>query len=245
MIVVAGAISSGCLDFAKGMQRAKYDYRAARNICHAHRRDRQVCMDTVDEAYKHGADPATYVPEHERQRAEKQRREQEERQQRILAGCSSARDLIGRSFAKGAYANAYKIAEESDGVCPDSDGINAALLAEVRRMSPQEVAAYRNADIARVYWRPLEIWDWFSAARSGKLVSDRGVYLVGTIGQQFDQSVLLEINDSMRVVIRLDKQRFFPAGEPFYGIGRFVEIGKFTTAIGARVDMPVFDLVYR
>jgi hypothetical protein len=164
-IFVAGTLSSGCLDFAKGLQRAKYDYRAARRVCHATRVDRQVCMDTVDEAYKHGADPTTYVPQHERQRIEQQRREEEERRERILAGCSSAPGLIRSAFAKGAYAQAYRIAEESEGVCPQSDAVSGALLAEVRKMSPREVAACRSNDIARLYWRPIGMLDWMDAAK--------------------------------------------------------------------------------
>lgn len=243
-IFLAGTLSSGCLDFAKGLQRAKYDYRAARRVCHATRVDRQVCMDTVDEAYKHGADPATYVPEHERQRAEQQRREEEDRQQRILARCSSAPELIRASFAKRACAQAYKIAEESEGVCPESARVSSALMAEIRKMSPQDVAMCRSEDIARLYWRPIEIWDWFAAASGGKLISEQGVYIPGTIEQQFEGHAMVEVSETIRVVVRLDRQRLFQIGQPVYAIGRFVEIGHFTTALGARVDMPIFDLVY-
>ncbi|MBY0275760.1 hypothetical protein K2Z84_10475 [Candidatus Binatia bacterium] len=243
-IVVAGTLSSGCLDFAKGLQRAKYDYRAARRVCHATRLDRQVCMDTVDEAYAEGADPATYVPQRERDRLERQRREQQERTDRVLARCSSAPDLIRAAFAKRECAAAYKIAEESEGVCPDGDGVSEALLAKVRKMSPDEVAACRSDDIARLFWRPIEIWDWMAAAGRGKLISTNGVYIPGTVEQQFDDRVVLEVGETTRLVLRLDRKRFFQTGAMVYAIGRFVEIGHFTTALGALVDMPVFDLVY-
>ena len=244
-IVVAGTLWSGCIDVSKGLRRANYDYRAARRVCHATRVDRQVCMDTVDEAYKHGADPATYVPQHERQRIEQQRREEQERQARIHARCDSASDLIRAAFAKRSYAEAYKIAEESEGGCPSSEAINGALLTEVRKMSRLEVASCRSDDIARLFWRPIEVWDWFSAAGSGTFVADRGVYIPGTVTQQFDDYAMLEVSETMRVVVRLDRQRLFQIGEPVYFIGRFSEIGHFTTAIGARVDLPIFDLVYR
>ena len=243
-IVVAGALLSGCIDFAKGMQRAQYDYRAARRVCHATRVDRQTCMDTVDEAYTEGADPATYVPRHERQRIDQQQREKQERRDRILARCESAPDLIGAAFAKRSYSQAYKIAEESEGVCSQSPAINTALLAAVRKMSPEEVATCRSDDIARLYWRPIEVWDWMAAAGRGKLILTNGVYIPGTVEQQFDDRVVLEVSETTRVVLRLDRKRFFQTGAMVYVIGRFVEIGHFATALGAPVDMPVFDLVY-
>lgn len=112
-------------------------------------------------------------------------------------------------------------------------------------MSPTEVATCRNDDVARLYWRPIELWDWLSAAGRGQFITDQGVYLSGTVEQQFDENAILEVTRTIRVVLRLDRQRFFQDGEPLYVIGRFVEIGHFTTALGARVDMPVFDLVYR
>lgn len=245
VILVASTVSSGCIDFAKGAQRAKYDYRAARNMCHAYRVDRQVCMDTVDEAFAEAADPATYVPKHERERLERERREQQERTDRILARCSSAPELIRAAFAKRECAQAYKIAKESEGVCPDGKGISAGLLAQVRRMSPQQVVACRSDDIARLYWRPVEIWDWYSAASGGKFMADRGVYISGQVTQQFDDKATIEVSEAMRVVVRLDRQRLFQVGEPIAFIGRFAEIGHFTTALGASVDLPVFDLVYR
>jgi len=244
-IAVAGTLSSGCVDFAKAAQRSKYNYQAARNICHATRRDRQVCMDTVDEAFAEAADPATYVPKHERERLERERREQQERTDRILARCSSAPDLIRAAFAKRECAQAYKIAEESEGVCPDGNGISAALLAQVRTMSPQQVAACRSDDIARLFWRPIEIWNWFAAASSGKLIADRGVYVSGQVSQQFDDKAVVDVSEGMRVVVRFDRQRVFQIGQPIDFIGRFSEIGRFTSALGARVDMPIFDLVYR
>lgn len=242
-IVMAGSLSSGCIDFAKGMQRAQYNYRAARRVCDA-AVERQVCRDAVDEAYKEGADPATYVPKQERQRIDQQQSEERERRDRILARCDSATDLIRAAFAKHSYSQAYKVAEESEGICPQSPPINAALLAEVRKMSPPEVASCRSADIARLYWRPIEIWDWFAAAGRGNLISTNGVYIPGTVDQQFQGNVVVAIGETTRVVLRLDRGRFLRGGDMVYVIGRFVQIGQFATALGARVDMPVFDLVY-
>jgi hypothetical protein len=244
VILVASTVSSGCIDFAKGAQRAKYNYEAARNICHATRRDRQVCIDTVDEAFAEAADPATYVPKHERERLERERHEQQERTERVLARCSSAPALIRAAFAKRECTQAYKIAEESEGVCPDGNGISASLLTQVRAMSPQEVVACRSDDIARLYWKPVEIWDWFAAASSGKLIADRGVYVSGQVTQQFDDKAVVDVSEGMRVVVRFDRQRLFQIGQPIDFIGRFSEVGHFTSALGARMDMPIFDLVY-
>ena len=111
-------------------------------------------------------------------------------------------------------------------------------------MSPQEVASCRSADIARLYWRPIEILDWFAAAGRGNLISTSGVYIAGTVDQQFEGNVVVVIGGTTRVVLRLDRKRLFRGGDMVYVIGRFLEIGQFATALGARVDMPVFDLVY-
>jgi len=201
-------------------------------------------MDTVDEAYKHGADPTTYVPEHERQRIEQQRREEEERRQRILERCPTAQNLIARAFAKQVYAEAYKIARESEGVCPNSEAIRATLAGEIRMMSPSEVARAGSAEVARLYWRPVGILDWMDAAARGTFIADRGVYIPGTVEQQFDNYAVLEVSETIRVVLRLDRRRLFQEGQPLYVIGRFAEMGRFTTAFGVRTDLPVFDLVY-
>jgi hypothetical protein len=106
------------------------------------------------------------------------------------------------------------------------------------------VASSRSDSIARLYWRPIEIWAWLAAAGRGELISTNGVYIWGTVEQQFEDHVVLEVSETVRVVLRLDRKRFFQPSGLAYVIGRFVEIGRFTTALGVRTDMPVFDLVY-
>lgn len=200
-------------------------------------------MDTVDEAYERGENPATYVSEKERKRLEQERRDEEERQQRIRARCSSAPELIRAAFAQREYAEGYKIAEESEGVCHEAERVNSALTTEVRKMSPQEVATCRSSGIAKLYWRPLDIWDWFDAANDGKLIREQGVSIYGTVTQLIDGHAMIGTANGIRVVIRLG-QRAFKVGWPVYAIGQFVEIRHLTTTLGTPADIPIFDLVF-
>jgi len=205
--------------------------------------DRQVCMDTVDEAFAAAADPATYVPKHERERLERERREHQERTDRILARCSSAPDLIRDAFSKHSYALAYKIAKESEGVCSNSAQVRSTLTSEVRKMSPQQVTTCGSSYIAELYWQPLEIWDWLDAAKKGKLITARGVYIMGTVLQQLDGHAMVEMPTGHRVIMRLGHHPF-QLGRSVYAIGKFVEVRHFTTSVGTPVDIPTFDLVY-
>lgn len=250
MILTLGvvvALSSGCSEAAKSLHRLSYNYPAERQQCRGlhEEADYKACVADVDEAQQKAIDPVTLVARREEERrALRKGREERERKDRIRAHCSSAPDLIRASFAKRAYAQAYKIAEESDAVCSERDAINAMLLSEIRKLSPQEVASSRSDAIARSYWRPIEIWAWLAAAGRGNLISTNGVYIPGTVEQQFDDHVVLEVSETVRVVLRLDRKRFFQTSDLVYVIGRFVEIGRFTTALGIRTDMPVFDAVY-
>lgn len=199
-------------------------------------------MDTVDEAFAEAADPATYVPRAERERLERERREQQERTDGILARCGSAPDLIRGAFAKHAYAQAYKIAKESERVCSNSAQVSSTLTNEVRKMSPQQVTTCGSGHIAELYWQPLEIWDWLDAAKKGKVITARGVYIMGTVLQQLDGHAMVEMPTGNRVIMRLG--HYPPLGRSVYAIGRFVEVRHFTTSVGTPVDIPTFDLVY-
>jgi hypothetical protein len=250
-IILAALACSACGGLVRAVQRSGYDYEWERTKCNTVRDDeeRSLCLEDLRTAQEKAIEPTGYVAaradERRRAKNESERRtEKQERNERIRARCSSAPDLVRASFAKRAYAQAYKIAEESDGVCPERDTINATLLSEIRTLLPQEVASSRSDAIARLYWRPIEIWAWMAAAERGDLISTNGVYIPGTVEQQFDDHVVLEVSETVRVVLRLDRKRFFQTSDMVYVIGRFVEMGRFTTALGVRIDMPIFDAVY-
>jgi len=239
--------SVGCREAARGIRRLTYDYPAERQKCDrlTNEAARVGCRDDVAEAQEQAIDPVAYVAKQVEQRryTDEVRREQAERD-RILARCPTAQNLIARAFAQQVYAQAYKITKESEGVCPNGEAIRATLVSEVRMMSPREVARAGSDDIARLYWRPVGVLDWMDAAARGTFISDRGVYIPGTVEQQFDEYAVLEVSETIRVVLRLDRPRLFQEGQPLYVIGRFVEIGRFALALGTRVDLPVFELVY-
>jgi hypothetical protein len=233
------------------MRRSGYDYEWERTKCNTLRDDeeRSLCLEDLRTTQEKAINPTGYIAARadERRRAKNESERQteaRERKDRIRARCSSASDLIRALFGKREYTRAYKIAEESDGVCSERDTINSTLLSEIRTLSPQDVASSRSDSIARLYWRPIEIWAWLAAAGRGELISTNGVYIWGTVEQQFEDHVVLEVSETVRVVLRLDRKRFFQPSGLAYVIGRFVEIGRFTTALGVRTDMPVFDLVY-
>jgi len=239
--------SAGCSEAARGIRRLNYNYPAEREKCErlTDEATRVGCLDDVADAQRQAIDPAAYVAKQSESRryTDEVRRGQAERD-RILSRCPTAQNLIARAFAQQVYAQAYKITKESEGVCPNSEAIRATLVSEVRMMSPTEVARAGSDDIARVYWRPVGILDWMDAAARGTFIADRGVYIPGTVDQQFDEYAVLEVGETIRVVLRLDRRRLFQDGQPLYVIGRFVEMGRFAMALGARVDLPVFDLVY-
>lgn len=250
-VVVIALTCSACGGLVRAMRRSGYDYEWERTKCNTLLDDeeRNLCLDDLRTTEEKAIEPTGYIAARadERRRAKKEHErqtEERERTARIRARCSSASDLIHASFAKRAYTQAYKIAEESDGECSERDAINATLLSEVRKLSPQEVASSRSAAIARLYWRPIEIRDWLTAAGRGELISTNGVHIAGTVEQQFDDRVVIEVSETVRVVLRLDRKRFFQTSDMVYVIGRFVEMGRFTTVLGVRIDMPVFDVVY-
>ena len=244
---LAVAWSVGCGEAVRSIRRSSYNYAAERTKCErlTNEAARVGCVDDVAHAQQEAIDPVAYVAKQSESRRYTSEilRDQAERD-RILSRCPTAQDLIARAFAQQAYANAYKIAKESEGVCPNSEAIRATLAGEIRMMSPREVERAGSDDIARLYWRPVGILDWMDAAARGTFVADRGVYIPGTVEQQFDNYAVLEVSETIRVVLRLDRRRLFQEGQPLYVIGRYAEMGRFATAFGVRTDLPVFDLVY-
>lgn len=109
-------------------------------------------------------------------------------------------------------------------------------------MSPRHVTTCGSGYIAELYWHPLEIWDWLDVAKKGKVITARGVYIMGTVLQQLDGHAMVEMPTGNRVIMRLDHHP--PLGRSVYAIGQFVEVRHFTTPVGTPVDIPTFDLVY-
>ena len=243
---VLALVGSSCTEMGLALQRRRYDYQWERQKCLTLTNDeeREICLGDVEKAEKVAAYPGYFVSERSQAKLKTERQAfQENEREQLLARCRSATDSIRSAFRDGKFGEAYRITQESK-ACPQADEIRATFLEAVRRLSPQQVAAQRNEDVARIYWRPIELFDWMTAANRGTFITDRGVYLMGLVEQQFDGYAILHTNTDQRVALRLDRPRYLRREHPLVVIGRFAELGPFTTAIGARVDIPVFDIVY-
>lgn len=235
-----------CSEISLALKRSRYDYKWERQKCLTlvDGEERDTCLGDVEKAEKIAAYPGYFVSERSEAQLKKERQAfQEHEREQLLTRCRSAADAVRTALRDGKSGDAYRITQESN-TCPQADAIREVFLAEVRKLSPQQVAAQQNEDIALVYWRPIELSEWVRESSEGTFVTDRGVYIVGLVEQQFDGFVILQTNIDLRVALRLDRPRYIQQQFPIYVIARFSELGRFNTALGARADIPVFDLVF-
>lgn len=241
LVIVAAAFLTSCTQAM--LSGLRYNYNRAHDQC-AYEPPAQYgeCVQAIRSLAQRGADPNEYWASKER-RAKEAAQQRERERAEALSRCPSATERVMSATNRGDYRSAIAVLRDSS-VCPDQQAIAKTLITEIRKLTPQRVAAYRDDDLAALFWQPIELVQWLDASSRGSFVSDRGVYIVGRVAQQFDDKAVLEVTETVRVVVRLERQRFLQVGEQIFVIGRFAEIRPFTTALGARVDMPVFDLVY-
>lgn len=242
-IILVALACSACGGLARAVRRSGYDYEWERTKCNTLRDDgeRGVCLKDLQTAKEQAINPNGYITAQADARKEA---EKDLERQAILSRCNTAADAARREVARGNFRGGLKISKESD-ICPNALAIEAAVVKELRTWPSSEIARYGDESVILAYWQPMDFAYWAHYASKGNFVTNQGVWIVGTIEQQIDNMVIVNIMESgPRCAVRFDRSRYFLEGGGIQILGRFVKMEQFDHAFGVRRDLPVFEYAY-
>jgi len=242
-IILVALACSACGGLARAVRRSGYDYEWERAKCNTLRDDgeRGVCLKDLQTASEQAINPAGYI---QAQEAARKEAEKDLERQAVLSRCDTAANAARREVARGNFRGGLKISKESD-ICPNALAIEAAFVKELRTRPSSEIARYGDESVSRAYWQPMDFAYWAHFASKGNFITDQGVWIVGTIEQQIDNMIIVNIMESgPRCAVRFDRSRYFLEGGGIEILGRFVKMEQFVNAFGVRRDLPVFEYAY-
>ena len=242
-LIVILLICPACSGLERALRRGAYDYDWERRKCNTliDTAEKETCLGDLRTAEEKAINPSGYITAQADARREAAN---EKERQAVLSRCDTAADAARRAIANGKYREGLKISKDSY-ICPNALAIESAFVRELRKRSASEIARYGDEAVLRAYWQPMDFGDWAFYASKGKFITDQAVWIVGTVEQQVDNMIIVNIMGSgTRCALRFDRSRYFMQGGGIEVLGRFVKMEQFANAFGVRRDLPVFEFAY-